>query len=88
MIFLIDFAMRKISFSFFINGIVPQTFPRISTIAERLWSEKVITSDLDEAWIRLDKFRCLLVNRGIPASAFAVPSSCSNEWVPAYKPPY
>ena len=63
------------------TGIVPQTFPRLSSIAERLWSRIEITGDIDEAWVRLDKFRCVLVNRGVPAGAFAVPSSCAKEWL-------
>ena len=63
------------------TGIVVQTFPRLSSIAERLWSRIEDTWDIDEAWVRLDKFRCVLINRGIPASAFAVPSSCAKEWL-------
>ena len=70
------------------TGIVPQTFVRLSSIAERLWSLQEDTEDIDEAWVRLDKFRCILINRGIPADAFAVPSSCASEWKSNYQPPF
>lgn len=49
------------------SGIVSRSYPRLSGIAERLWSDFEQTKDVDYAFPRLDQFRCRMVNRDIPA---------------------
>ena len=77
------------------SGIVSRTFPRMSAIAERLWSKNEgFTSvglrpfDTDDAFPRLNKFRCLMVKRGIAAEPLSVPSSCDEEFDFGYRPAY
>jgi len=43
-------------------------WPRMSAIAERLWSVRADTQDLKDAEERLTKFRCLMMLRGIGAT--------------------
>merc|ERR1712226_550491 len=49
------------------SGIVTRTYPRLSAMAERWWSPYEISNDIDDAWPRLDQFRCVMVNRRLPA---------------------
>ena len=68
------------------TGVVTRTFPRVSAMAERLWSDPKMTSDFEDAFPRLDQFRCWMLNRGIPAEPIGVPSSCNKEWDIKYVP--
>ena len=68
------------------TGIVSRSYPRLSAMAERLWSPYETTNDLENAFPRLDQFRCIMVNRGIPAEPIGVPSSCNVEFNIGYKP--
>lgn len=56
------------------NNILPTTFPRVSAVAERLWSEKEHRSEAD-ARIRLEEHNCRMLYRGIearPANGFGM----------------
>ncbi|XP_065357958.1 beta-hexosaminidase subunit beta-like [Calliphora vicina] len=52
----------------FINehNVVPTTFPRVSAVAERLWSEKA-HRDTDKATPRIEEHNCRMIFRGIEA---------------------
>jgi hypothetical protein len=54
----------------------PRVFPWASAVAERLWSPRSQTSSTAEAEGRLDKFRCLLVRRGIRAAPIGPGAPC------------
>jgi len=74
-------------------GIIPRSFPRASAIAERLWTKWEDTSagqsnGVEDAFPRLDKFRCLMINRDINAEPIGVPSSCAKEYDVKYLPPW
>ena len=70
------------------TGFLPRTFPRISSIAEKLWSKFEDTQDIEDALPRIDQFRCRLISRGIPAEPAVVPSSCAKEYDVKYRPPW
>lgn len=52
----------------FINehNVVPTTFPRVSAVAERLWSEKA-HRNTDKAKPRIEEHNCRMIFRGIEA---------------------
>lgn len=52
----------------FINehNVLPTTFPRVSAVAERLWSEAA-QRDIDEAKSRIEEHNCRMIYRGIEA---------------------
>ena len=70
------------------SGILSRSFPRLSAIAERLWSDYEKTKDLEPAYLRINKLRCLMIKRGIPAEPGSVPSSCDCEFDVGYKKPW
>ncbi|CAD6998207.1 beta-hexosaminidase subunit beta [Ceratitis capitata] len=56
------------------HNVLPTTFPRVSAIAERLWSP-VEELSVDEARLRLEEHNCRLMARGIearPANGFGL----------------
>lgn len=60
----------------FINehNVVPTTFPRVSAVAERLWSEEA-HRDTDKATPRIEEHNCRMIFRGIqarPANSFGL----------------
>lgn len=60
----------------FINehNVMPTTFPRVSAVAERLWSEKAHRNS-DEATPRIEEHNCRMIYRGIearPANSFGL----------------
>ena len=50
------------------SDIAQTIWPRLAAIAERLWSPKESTYDLDGALPRIEYFRCLLNRRGVRAA--------------------
>jgi len=69
------------------TNIVSRIFPRAAAIAERLWSQKDVR-DLDSATRRMQALQCRLIRRGIRAEPPNGPSSCDQEWVDDYRPPF
>lgn len=68
------------------SGVVSRTFPRLSAMAERWWSKYEDTNDVEDAFPRLDQFRCTMVNRKLPAEPIGTPSSCHVEFDVKYQP--
>ncbi|KAF6131023.1 hypothetical protein HJG60_007928 [Phyllostomus discolor] len=60
------------------TNLVPRLWPRAGAVAERLWSNKVVT-DLDFAFKRLAHFRCELLRRGVQAQPISV-GYCEQEF--------
>ncbi|XP_016894106.1 beta-hexosaminidase subunit beta isoform X2 [Cynoglossus semilaevis] len=60
------------------TNLTPRLWPRASAVAERLWSDKNVT-DISDAFNRLSRHRCRLVERGIPAEPL-ISSFCPNEY--------
>ncbi|PVD22181.1 hypothetical protein C0Q70_17986 [Pomacea canaliculata] len=56
------------------NGLM---LPRAAAVAERLWSPRDVTSDVDTAAFRLDVHRCRLLRRGVPAQPI-LPGFCGD----------
>lgn len=55
-------------------NVLPTTFPRVSAVAERLWSS-LEHLDADEARLRLEEHNCRMIGRGIearPANGFGM----------------
>ena len=50
------------------SDILQTVWPRLGAIAERLWSPRAKTADVDAAHARIHAFRCLLNRRGISAA--------------------
>ena len=52
----------------FINehNVLPTTFPRVSAVAERLWSDKA-HRDTNEARPRIEEHNCRMIYRGVEA---------------------
>lgn len=48
------------------TNLLPRVWPRAAAVAERAWSAKDVTN-LTDAEMRLHKWRCLLLGRGINA---------------------
>uniref|UniRef100_A0A8B9JJU0 Beta-hexosaminidase n=1 Tax=Astyanax mexicanus TaxID=7994 RepID=A0A8B9JJU0_ASTMX len=57
----------------------PRLWPRACAAAERLWSNEEMTSNVDQAFPRLEKFRCSLIRRGIQAEPLFV-GYCKDEY--------
>ncbi|XP_032804737.1 beta-hexosaminidase subunit beta-like isoform X2 [Petromyzon marinus] len=53
------------------TNLTPRLWPRASAVAERLWSDKSVT-DVNDAYSRLAKHRCRMVQRGIAAQPLFV----------------
>lgn len=60
------------------TNLVPRLWPRAGAVAERLWSNKLVT-DLDFAFKRLAHFRCELLRRGVQAQPLSV-GYCEQEF--------
>ncbi|XP_053303923.1 beta-hexosaminidase subunit beta isoform X1 [Spea bombifrons] len=59
------------------TNLTPRLWPRASAVAERLWSDKQVTS-VGDAYNRLVKHRCRMVRRGIAAEPLYV-GYCDHE---------
>eukprot|EP00039_Didymoeca_costata_P010737 m.145292 g.145292 ORF g.145292 m.145292 type:complete len:835 (+) comp14943_c1_seq1:283-2787(+) len=86
------------------TNILPRIWPRLAATAERLWSPKNITTDLQDIGKRIHEFRCKLLERGVGASPVGtlgdpgVPDNlqigpgsrtyCPDDINFAYSPPY
>ncbi|XP_067622184.1 beta-hexosaminidase subunit beta-like [Eurosta solidaginis] len=56
------------------NNVLPTTFPRVSAVAERLWSPKE-QQNVEEARFRFEEHNCRMIWRGIearPANGFGI----------------
>uniref|UniRef100_A0A8C5A9E2 Beta-hexosaminidase n=1 Tax=Gadus morhua TaxID=8049 RepID=A0A8C5A9E2_GADMO len=60
------------------TNLTPRLWPRASAVGERLWSAKDVT-DINDAYSRLSKHRCRMVERGIPAEPLFT-SFCRHEY--------
>ncbi|KNC82225.1 hypothetical protein, variant [Sphaeroforma arctica JP610] len=60
-------------------NIIQRVFPRASAVAERLWSDRAVT-DIEDATLRLQEFRCKLLTRGIQAESLGPNNYCIEEW--------
>ncbi|CAL8387666.1 unnamed protein product [Boreogadus saida] len=60
------------------TNLTPRLWPRASAVGERLWSAKDVT-DVNDAYSRLSKHRCRMVERGIPAEPLFT-SFCRHEY--------
>ena len=76
------------------TNFLPRVWPRGSAVAERGWSTQD-TTDVKDAQVRIQEFRCKLLQRGVPAepisSGGAPPPGgafCSPEWYAPYNPPW
>ncbi|XP_037957794.1 beta-hexosaminidase subunit beta-like [Teleopsis dalmanni] len=56
------------------HNVLPTTFPRVSAVAERLWSEQP-HRNVEEARLRLEEHNCRMIYRGVearPANGFGL----------------
>ncbi|KAJ3605278.1 hypothetical protein NHX12_027328 [Muraenolepis orangiensis] len=60
------------------TNLMPRMWPRASAVGERLWSDRNVTNVMD-AYSRLSKHRCRMVERGIQAQPL-FSSSCRREY--------
>uniref|UniRef100_A0A4W4EQY0 Beta-hexosaminidase n=1 Tax=Electrophorus electricus TaxID=8005 RepID=A0A4W4EQY0_ELEEL len=60
------------------TNLTPRLWPRASAVAERLWSDENV-KDIGSAYSRLEKHRCHMVRRGIPAEPLFV-GHCGHEY--------
>ncbi|XP_078252746.1 beta-hexosaminidase subunit beta isoform X2 [Rhinoraja longicauda] len=60
------------------TNLASRLWPRASAVSERLWSSAE-TNDLGDAYARLTKHRCRMVQRGIPAEPLFV-GHCDREY--------
>ncbi|CAL8277368.1 unnamed protein product [Merluccius merluccius] len=60
------------------TNLMPRLWPRASAVGERLWSAKEVT-DVNDAYSRLSKHRCRMVERGIQAQPL-FSSYCRHEY--------
>ncbi|TKR79981.1 hypothetical protein L596_014121 [Steinernema carpocapsae] len=68
------------------TNIEARTWPRASSVAERLWSDPEQTKDAEVAWPRLHEFRCRMLARGFRAEPNNAPDFCPQEWEDEYPP--
>ncbi|XP_044211728.1 beta-hexosaminidase subunit alpha isoform X1 [Thunnus albacares] len=61
------------------TNLTPRLWPKASAAAERLWSDEKQTASVDEAFPRLQDFRCKLLRRGIQAEPLYV-GHCRHEY--------
>ncbi|XP_056137832.1 beta-hexosaminidase subunit alpha isoform X1 [Lampris incognitus] len=61
------------------TNLSPRLWPRASAAAERLWSDELQTSSVEQARPRLQNFRCTLLRRGIRAEPLVV-GHCRHEY--------
>ena len=75
------------------TNFLPRVWPRASAVAERGWSQENVR-DVNQAQVRIQEFRCKLIERGIPAEPIANGGSggefsfCEQEWQPTYLTPW
>ncbi|XP_026775473.3 beta-hexosaminidase subunit alpha [Pangasianodon hypophthalmus] len=62
------------------TNLSPRLWPRASAAAERLWSNEEQTSSVDEAFPRLEDFRCKMIRRGIQAEPLFI-GHCKHEYI-------
>jgi hexosaminidase len=67
------------------TNVLIKMWPRASAVAERLWSDKSITS-IPKAERRLKQHRCRMDSRGIPAEPNLGPDFCMPEYDPQPDP--
>ncbi|KAM9518392.1 beta-hexosaminidase subunit beta-like isoform 1-T1 [Salvelinus alpinus] len=60
------------------TNLTPRLWPRASAVGERLWSDGDVR-DLNDAYSRLAKHRCRMVQRGIPAEPLFT-GYCAHEY--------
>uniref|UniRef100_A0A674CDP9 Beta-hexosaminidase subunit beta n=1 Tax=Salmo trutta TaxID=8032 RepID=A0A674CDP9_SALTR len=60
------------------TNLTPRLWPRASAVGERLWSDRDVR-DLNDAYSRLAKHRCRMVQRGIPAEPLFT-GYCAHEY--------
>merc|ERR1739838_183994 len=60
------------------TNILSRLWPRASAVAERLWSSEDV-NDVTEALPRLNKQRCMMIKRGLPAESLYI-GYCKEEW--------
>ncbi|XP_037689430.1 beta-hexosaminidase subunit alpha isoform X4 [Choloepus didactylus] len=60
------------------TNLVPRLWPRAGAVAERLWSNRIVT-DLEFAFKRLTHFRCELLRRGVRAQPLSI-GYCEQEF--------
>uniref|UniRef100_A0A4W5JN84 Beta-hexosaminidase subunit beta n=1 Tax=Hucho hucho TaxID=62062 RepID=A0A4W5JN84_9TELE len=60
------------------TNLTPRLWPRASAVGERLWSDKDV-KDTNDAYSRLTKHRCRMVQRGIPAEPLFT-GYCAHEY--------
>lgn len=84
------------------TNLFARVWPRLSAVAERLWSDRNATQDIGDAGRRLHFHRCMQRQRGIPASPVGLFSKafpqtresfqtfgwCESDHDYAYTPPW
>lgn len=60
-------------------SLIARTWPRASTVAERLWSDKSVT-DTYSAAVRLEEHRCRMMRRGFGVDPSNGVNFCDVEW--------